>query len=80
MSRLAVHASVAREQYGIHCGNLGLDLAIDTRNKLWILEINNQNPDHYIALLAGYENIFLQARLTNMLYCKYLAGFGEAKV
>ncbi|GAA4719997.1 YheC/YheD family protein [Brevibacillus fulvus] len=75
MTDLAIDAAKAMEDYGIHCGNLGLDLALDRSDKLWILEINNQNPDHYIALLAGDKATYHQARLYNMQYCKRLAGF-----
>ncbi|BAU27862.1 YheC/D-like protein [Aneurinibacillus soli] len=78
MTGIAVDAAEVMESYGIHAGNLGFDLAIDQNRKLWLLEINNQNPDHYIALAAGQEDALVRARRYNLLYCKYLAGFTES--
>lgn len=77
MITLAVKASRAMEAYGVQYGNLGLDIAIDRKRNIWLLEINNQNPDHYIAKFAGKEEMLLKARRANMLYCKRLAGFYE---
>lgn len=74
---IAIGEAVAKslENRGILCGNLGFDFAIDTSHRIWIIEINNQNPDPYIALYAGKRNLFLRARKANMLYAKRLAGF-----
>lgn len=77
LSSLAYAASKAMEEHVIQCGNFGIDLAIDKQERIWILEINNQNPDHNIALLAGKKEIFLKARRANMLFLKRLAGFFE---
>ena len=75
MAELSLLATTEIEKIGVHCGNLGFDLAIDKKNKLWLIEINNQNPDHVIALCAGRGDLFLQARRANMLYARRLAGF-----
>lgn len=75
MIDVAIEVASIIESRGIHCGNLGLDIAVDTDRRMWILEINNQNPDHYIAVRAGRKAEFLQARTANMLYAKKLAGF-----
>ncbi len=72
---LSIKSAKAIEAEGIHCGNLGVDIGIDKNDKLWLLEINNQNPDPYIALVAGKSDIFYRARRFNMLYAKKLAGF-----
>ncbi|MBM6618215.1 YheC/YheD family protein [Bacillus suaedaesalsae] len=63
------------ESNGYHCGNIGFDIGIDQNFHLWIIEINNQNPDHYIALSANSAPLFYQARFHNMIYAKRLAGF-----
>ncbi|RKD24588.1 hypothetical protein BEP19_09430 [Ammoniphilus oxalaticus] len=75
MTMIARHAALELEKRGIHCANLGFDLAIDKNKKLWLIEINNQNPDHFIAVVAGRTDKFLQARSANLLYAKRLAGF-----
>jgi len=75
MTDLSLQAAREIEKHGIQCGNLGFDLAIDKNKKLWLIEINNQNPDHVIAILAGRTDKFLQARHANMSYARKLAGF-----
>ncbi|MEW9669840.1 YheC/YheD family protein [Ammoniphilus sp. 3BR4] len=60
--------------YG-HYGNLGIDMALDTNNHLWIIEVNNNNPDPTIALDMRDEQLFQNILLSNMLYAKKLAGF-----
>ncbi|RBW69450.1 YheC/YheD family protein [Bacillus taeanensis] len=77
ISQLALKAVEHLERVGIHCGNLGIDLAIDAETNIWIIEINNLNPDPLIALDVNNRQIFYQIKLMNMLYAKKLAGFGE---
>lgn len=68
-------AAVYLEESGISCGNLGIDIAIDSENHIWIIEINNIDPNHTIAINAKDRQMFYRARLLNMLYAKRLAGF-----
>ncbi|MBP1933817.1 YheC/YheD family protein [Ammoniphilus resinae] len=75
MTYLSVQAARAMEEYGSHYGNLGLDLALDKRKRLWLLEINSEKPTTYIAPSAGKEELLQQTRQMSMLYCKRLAGF-----
>lgn len=63
------------EKRGFHCGNIGVDIAIDKNRNIWIIEINNQNPDPYIAIFAKRNSYFYKTRHLNMLYAKKLAGF-----
>lgn len=77
MAAVAVAAASAVEQTGVHLGNLGIDLAIDTKGHIWLIEINNRDPNHTIALDAGDRQLFYQIKEANMLYAKHLAGFGE---
>ncbi|SFE81867.1 YheC/D like ATP-grasp [Paenibacillus catalpae] len=61
---------------GYHAANLGFDFALDTQNKLWIIEVNHNDPNPTIALDAGEKQMFHQTIKANMLYAKKLAGFG----
>lgn len=61
------------ENHGYHLGNLGFDIGIDKNGKIWLIEINNQNPDHFIAVKANKKKLFYQAKLNNILYAKALS-------
>lgn len=63
------------EAEGYHCGNIGVDIGIDQELSLFIIEINNQNPDPYIAKRAKRSPEFYKHRYLNMMYAKKLAGF-----
>ena len=63
------------EAEGYHCGNIGVDIGIDQNLSLTIIEINNQNPDPYIAKRAKRSPEFYKHRYLNMMYAKKLAGF-----
>ena len=78
MEALSLLAARHLEDCGVHAGNLGLDLALDREDRLWILEINNFDPNHTIAIDAGERDLFYQIKRLNMMYAKRLAGFGEA--
>ena len=77
LSRVAMEAAKSIEACGIHCGNLGIDLGLDKKQQIWIIEINNRDPNHTIAIDAGSRKIFYQVKLANMLYAKKLAGFAK---
>lgn len=63
------------DKTGVHLGKLALDIAIDNNKKMWLIEVNNKNPNDAIMRLLGDNNKFFEIRLTNMLYAKKLAGF-----
>ncbi|MDF2606406.1 MAG: hypothetical protein K0S34_596 [Bacillales bacterium] len=75
ISDLCILAAQTMEDYGIHCANFGIDIAIDNNLNIWIIEINNKDPNHTIAIDAGAKQIFYQTKKMNMLYAKRLAGF-----
>jgi glutathione synthase/RimK-type ligase-like ATP-grasp enzyme len=75
MSSIGKKAAFGLEESGISCGNLGIDMAIDMEGHIWIIEINNIDPNHTIAIDAKDRQMFYRARLLNMLYAKRLAGF-----
>lgn len=62
---------------GILCGNLGIDLSVDKEERVWLIEVNNFDPNHTIAIDAGDRSCFYRARHYNLLYAKKLAGFKE---
>lgn len=75
MSDIAINAAEKLEASGIHCANLGVDLGVDVNGRVWIIEINNKDPNHTIAIDAGERAMFYKSKLTTMLYAKKLAGF-----
>ncbi len=75
MQSLALEAARCIERRGIHCGNLGIDMAIDRNKRIWIIEMNNNNPDHTIALDAGDRELYERTLENIMLYAKCLSGF-----
>ena len=77
MSDLALETAAGIERCGVHAGNLGIDMALDRRGKMWLIEVNNLDPNHTIAVDAGDRQLFYKVRRANMMYAKYLAGFSE---
>ncbi len=63
------------DKVGFCYGNLGLDVAMDEQENLWLLEINNIYPDHTIALDADDDSLYHLAMSTPLLYTKWLSGF-----
>lgn len=77
ISHVAIEAVKAIENSDVHFGNTGVDIAIDTNGKVWIIEIQHCNPSHDIALEAGFAEQYYEILKTNMLYAKKLAGFSN---
>jgi len=77
ISRIVLKAADRIEECGGHCGNLGIDVAIDTSRNVWIIEMNNLNPSPLFALDINDRQLFYQIKRLNMLYAKRLAGFPE---
>ena len=63
------------DEFGINCGILGLDIAVDVNNYLWLIEINNRDPDPTIALDINDEQLYYNLKTTPLFYAKSLAGF-----
>ncbi|WP_088032395.1 YheC/YheD family protein [Evansella clarkii] len=60
---------------GICFGKFGMDLTIDNKGHVWIIEVNTRYPDDgLMVVLKDYQTIN-QIRRTNMLYSKALGGF-----
>jgi hypothetical protein len=62
-------------EYGINCGSLGLDIGMDTKERLWLIEINNRDPDPSIALDIHDAHLYSTLKTNPLFYAKYLAGF-----
>lgn len=78
MENIARNIAKQLTKSGYHAANLGIDLALDTRNKLWMIEVNHNDPNPTIALDAGQKQMFRRTITANMLYAKKLAGFGTS--
>jgi glutathione synthase/RimK-type ligase-like ATP-grasp enzyme len=77
ISELVKKTAQCIEQCGVHCGNLGIDIAIDHDQRVWILEVNNLNPSPLFALDIHNRPLFYEIKRMNLLYAKNLAGFPE---
>jgi hypothetical protein len=65
------------DEYGINCGTLGLDIGMDQQGRLWLIEINNRNPDPGIALDIPDTQLYYRLKAGPLFYAKFLAGFKE---
>ncbi len=65
------------DKYGINCGTLGLDIGLDLQERLWLIEINNRDPDPGIALDIHDVQLYYTLKTGPLFYAKYLAGFME---
>jgi hypothetical protein len=76
---IAHDAVTAIEKTGVHFANTAIDMTIDEKGRIRILDIDHYNPSHEIALVAGHPEIYYEALKNNMLYAKNLAGFSLLK-
>ncbi|QHA91087.1 YheC/YheD family protein [Bacillus sp. N1-1] len=75
MERIVLRSIQELEDQGYHLGNIGVDIGLDDECKMSIIEINHQNPDPYIALMAKDRLAFYKCRFQLMRYGRYLGGF-----
>ena len=73
--RFALAACGALDRTGVHCGSVGLDIGVDAQGKLWLIEINNRDPDPSIALNVGNTVLYHSVKSGPLFYAKGLAGF-----
>lgn len=76
----AIDVCNALDEYGIHCGTLGLDIGIDKQGQLWLIEINNRDPDPRFALDIHDEQLYLTLKTSPLFYAKSLAGFTDNEI
>jgi hypothetical protein len=50
IASFAIAVANKLDQYGINCGTLGFDIGLAPSGHLWLIEINNRDPDPGIAL------------------------------
>ncbi|RXT08166.1 YheC/YheD family protein [Ammoniphilus sp. CFH 90114] len=73
--QLAVSAAQSIDSLGtMNMGRYGLDIAIDRHRNIWLIEMNGY-PDDRFPLYAGLPELFYDAKRTQILYAKRLAGF-----
>ncbi|MGO0062636.1 YheC/YheD family endospore coat-associated protein [Brevibacillus fluminis] len=77
LSLLAHRVARSLDAAGIHCGNMGVDIGMDTERNVWIIEIQHNNPDHTLALDANERGLYQAILRNHLLYMKWLAGFGR---
>lgn len=75
LHQLALNAAKSLDSVGLNCGTLGMDIGMDNSGHLWIIEINNRDPDPTIALDAGDTQLYRRLCLTPLYYAKALSGF-----
>ena len=75
VAQLSIQAVKLHESAGSKLGTAGVDIGIDKNQRLWLIEVNLNNPGHDIALDANNPELYRQIVKTNMLYLKKLAGF-----
>ncbi len=68
------------DEFGIHCGTLGLDIGVDNKGQLWLIEINNRDPDPTIALDIHDQQLYHGLKTGPLFYAKFLAGFKADRV
>jgi len=73
----AIKVCNALDEYGINCGNLGVDIGIDREGSLWLIEVNNRDPDPSIALDIHDKKLYYSLKSGILYYAKFLAGFSE---
>lgn len=71
----ALQVCRALDAYGLNCGTLGLDIGVDNKENLWLIEINNRDPDPSIALNVRDWTLYKNLKTGLLLYAKSLAGF-----
>lgn len=76
--RFALAVCGALDRTGVHCGSVGLDIGVDVSGKLWLIEINNRDPDPSIALNVGNTALYHTIKAGPLFYAKGLAGFPES--
>jgi len=75
MEQIVLRSINTLEEHGYHLGNIGVDVGLDEDCQMSLIEINHQNPDPYIALMAKDRLAFYKCRFQLMRYGRYLGGF-----
>lgn len=76
MTQVSLDAAKEMETYrkrNGNLGNLGIDLGVDKNQHLWIIEINQRNPGHRMAVDAGEYEMYSNSNKLIMDYAHKLA-------
>jgi len=76
--RMCIEAAAHMEQaYGTY-GDLGMDVALDPQDRLWLLEINIFHQHNLANDLEGGAEMYRRVTANPLLFANYLSGFGRA--
>jgi glutathione synthase/RimK-type ligase-like ATP-grasp enzyme len=76
---LALQICRILDELGLNCGTLGLDIGVDVEGNLWLIEINNRDPNPSIALNVHDFKLYEELKTGLLFYAKSLAGFDKVK-
>lgn len=77
LSEICLEVCQTLDKCGGHYGDLGIDVMIDSHQKVWILEVNKLH-DHKMPLYALKDKqMYLKVVTNPFAYAKALAGFGR---
>lgn len=77
MKRIGIAACRLLDGTAGHYGDVGLDMMVDHRQQVWLLEINKLH-DHRMPLYGLRDpHLYRQVLTTPLHYAKSLAGFGD---
>jgi len=74
MSEIAIHAAKELDKYeSIY--KYGVDIGVDRKHHIWLIEINNSSPNDSIFSHVGDDDTVSKIKDSWLHYAKYLAGF-----
>jgi hypothetical protein len=74
MIKICTEACKVFEVKGGNYADVGVDVMVDQKGRIWLLEINIL-PDHKLALYAKKEHLYLKKIAKQLIYANALAGF-----
>lgn len=66
------------DQYGLY-GDVGIDLMVDQKGKVWVLEVNTLDTYHRFPLRVREIDLYKKVIKTPLAYARFLAGFTKDK-
>ncbi|MBO8142767.1 MAG: YheC/YheD family protein [Firmicutes bacterium] len=76
VQEIALKAARAVTRYAPSSGDLGIDLGLDRRGKVWLLEVNPK-PGRRSFDAIGDERVRRRAYALPLEFARYLSGFGQ---
>lgn len=75
MKSISLEIGKALDEFGVNAGHLGIDIGLDETGHLWVIEVNNRNPNAGTEQFTNNMELFYQTKTTPLFYAKVLAGF-----